>query len=98
MGSSRRRAAAPGFRARVPPRSRVTVRRTEAPLLRSASLVAALRQSRAALSNLEGELGALLEQLRDPGGRPDAAAADRLRGATAAADAALASLSGRGRR
>jgi hypothetical protein len=98
MGSSRRRAAAPGIRARVPPRSRVTVRRTEAPLLRSASLSAALRQSRAALTSLEGELGALLEKLRDPAGRPDVGSADRLHGATSAAEAALASLRGLSRR
>jgi hypothetical protein len=98
MGSSRRRAAAPGIRARVPPRSRVTVRRTEAPLLRSASLAAALRQSRAALTTLEGELGALLEKLRDPAGRPDEEAPDRLHGATSAAAAALASLRGLARR
>jgi hypothetical protein len=98
MGSSRRRAAAPGIRTRVPPNSRVTVRRTEAPLLRSASLAAALRQSRVALSALEGELGALLEKLRDPDECPDKAAPDRLRGATLAADAAMASLRGLARR
>jgi hypothetical protein len=61
-------------------------------------LVAALRQSRAALSTLEHELGALLEKLRDPAACPDAAVADRLRGATSVADIALASLRGLARR
>ena len=82
----------------MPARSRVTVRRMEAPLLRSGTLAAALRASRAALSDLEGELGALLVALRDPAARPDAAAADRLRGAASAAGSALASLRGLGRR
>ena len=65
----------------MPARSRVTVRRSDAPLPASATLAAALRQSRDALGQLEGELDALLTALRDPGARADAAAADRLRGA-----------------
>jgi len=77
---------------RVPARSQVTVRRGDSPLGRSATL-AALRASRTALSRLEGELGELLTALRAPGGRPDPSAADRVRGATAAADSALAFLS-----
>jgi hypothetical protein len=70
----------------------------EAPLLRSATLAAALRQSRAALTDLEGELGALLAALRDPAAPVDGAAADRLRGATSVASAAIASLRGLARR
>jgi hypothetical protein len=76
----------------VPARSRVTVRRSEAPLLRSTSLAAALRESRAAISSLEGELAAILASLRSAAGTPAAASADRLRGATRAAAAAIASL------
>jgi len=94
MSSRRRSAAAPGLRTRVPARSRVTVRRAEAPLQRSGTMAAALRDSRAALSDLQGQLDALLSTLRDPAGRPDASAPDRLRGATAAAEQALASLRG----
>jgi hypothetical protein len=91
--SSQRRRVAPKLRGRrVPTRSRVTLRRGEAPLGRSATLADALRDSRAALSRLEGELGDLLSALRDPGGRPDTAAPDRLRGATSAADVAMSSL------
>jgi hypothetical protein len=93
MGLRRRSVAASGLRARaVPARSRVTLRRSEAPLLRSATLAAALHESRTALCRLEGELEAILTALRDPTARPDVAAADRLRGATRAADAAVASL------
>ena len=77
MTARRRRAAPPGLRARVPARSRVTVRRMDAPLLRSTTLGAALR---------------------DPAARVDAAAADRLRGATVAAGDALASLRALARR
>jgi hypothetical protein len=75
----------------------VTVRRGEAPLGRSATL-AALCASRAALSRIESELGDLLSALGDSDGRPDVTAADRLRGATAAADAAIACLRGLPRR
>jgi hypothetical protein len=76
----------------VPARSRVTVRRSEAPLLRSTSLAAALRDSRAAISSLEGELEEILRTLRSSEGAPQIASADKLRGATRAAAAAIASL------
>jgi hypothetical protein len=99
MASRRRSVAAPGLRARrVPARSRVTVRRSEAPLLRSATLSAALRDSRVALSGLEEELDAILRSLRSDCGAPEPSAADRLRGATRAAAAAVASLGAFGRR
>ena len=99
MSSRRRSVAAPGRRSRrVPARSRVTVRRSEAPLLRSTSLAVALRDSRTALSSLEGELDALLKTLRSAAGAPGASAADRLRGATRAAAAAVASLGAFARR
>jgi hypothetical protein len=99
MGLRRRSVAAAGLRARaIPARSRVTVRRSEAPLLRSATLAAALRDSRTALSQLQGELDAILTALRDPTGRPNEMAADRLHGATQAADAAIASLGAFARR
>ena len=75
----------------VPARSRVTVRRG-APAPRQATFAAALRQSRDALGRLEGELEALLATLRDPAGRADAAAADRLRGAIIAAGSAISGL------
>ena len=87
-----RRGAPSGSRLRaVPARSRVTVRRGQS-LPRQATLVAALRQSRDALGRLEGELEALLATLRDPAARADAAAAERLRGAVAAAGFAFAGL------
>ena len=93
MAGSRRRALAAGARTRrVPARSRVTVRRSEAPLLRSTSLAAALRDSRAAISSLEGELEEILKALRGSAGAPQIASADKLRGATRAAAAAIASL------
>lgn len=85
-------------RRRIPARSRVTVRRSEAPLQRSTSLATALRDSRTALSSLEGELDAILAALRAPAGAPATAAADRLRGATHAAAAAMASLGAFARR
>ena len=91
--SSQRRRVAPVLRGRrVPTRSRVTLRRADAPLGRSATLAVALRDSRAALSQLEGELGDILAALRGPDSRPAADAPDRLKGATSAADAALRSL------
>jgi hypothetical protein len=97
--NQRRRSAAPGLRSRrVPARSRVTVRRSEAPLLRSTTLATALRDSRAALCSLEGELDAILKALRTADGAPETTAADRLRGATRAAAAAMASLGAFGRR
>lgn len=99
MDLRRRSGAASGLRARsVPARSRVTLRRSEAPLLRSATLAAALSSSRMAICQLEGELEAILTALRDPTARPDQAAADRLRGAARAADAAIASLGAFARR
>lgn len=97
--SSKRRRVVPVLRARrVPARSRVTVRRGEAPLGRSATLAAVLRDSRVALSRIEGELGDILSALRDAGSCPDAAAPDRLRGATSAADRALTTLRALARR
>jgi len=99
MGLRRRSAAASGLRTRaVPARSRVTVRRSEAPLLRSSNLAAALSDSRAALCQLQGELDAILSALRDPSAAPTTASADRLRGAAQAADAAFASLGAFARR
>ena len=99
MNQRRRNVAAPGLRSRrVPARSRVTVRRSEAPLLRSTTLATALRDSRKALSSLEGELEAILKSLRSAAGAPETTAADRLRGATRAAAAAMASLDVFGRR
>ncbi len=93
MAGTRRRVAAPRVRARgVPARSRVTVRRSQAPLQRSTTLATALRDSREALGSLEGELDALLASLRASEDAPPAAAADRLRTATRAAAAAFASL------
>jgi len=68
----------------------VTVRRGSLPRL--VTIAAALRDSRDALGKLEGELDALLAALRDPAGRADAAAADRLRGAVRAASSAFAGL------
>jgi len=82
----------------VPARSRMTVRRPEAPLLRSGQLAAALRSSREALSDIQDQLDALLAVLRDPAAAPDAGAADRLRGATRQADSALAALGALARR
>jgi hypothetical protein len=99
MASRRRQLADSGLRSRrVPARSRVTVRRSEAPLLRSATLSAALRDGRSALTTLEGELEAILRSLRTGTGAPEVSAADRLRGATAAATAAMASLGAFARR
>ena len=99
MNRRRRKVAAAGLRTRrVPARSRVTVRRSEAPLLRSTNLATALRDGREALSSLEGELDAILKSLRSADGAPEMTAADRLRGATRAAEAAMASLGAFGRR
>ena len=76
----------------VPARSRMTVRRSEAPLVRGSQLAAALRSSREALTDLEGQLDALLSAVR---GQPSAlqVAAERVSGATLEAGAALARLS-----
>jgi hypothetical protein len=68
----------------------VTLRRSAAPLARSAPLTAALRESGTALTQLVGQLDSLLASLRDPEAKIDRSAPDRLRAATAAADAALA--------
>jgi hypothetical protein len=76
----------------------VTVRRSGAPLVRSASLATALQESHTALTNLEGELDAILKALRSTEGAPPASAADRLRGATRAAATAVASLGAFARR
>ncbi len=93
MSSRRRRVVAPGVRARgVPARSRVTVRRSDAPLQRTTTLASALRDSREALGSLQGELDALLASLRAAESAPPAGAAERLRTATRAATAAFASL------
>jgi len=92
MRARQRSSSRPGERTRLPPaRSRVTVRRPGAPLVRS-GLSAALRSSRQALSELTGELDALLALLRDPAVIPDATAAERLRGAARHAGSAFASL------
>ena len=83
----------------MPAKSRVAVRRG-APSLRSnanvreqgGDLAAALRSSREALTDIEGQLDALLASLRDPAAALDKRAPDRLRGATQDAGTALASL------
>ena len=80
-----------GTRARsVPARSRMTVRRSEAPLVRQGQLAAALRSSREALTDLQGQLDALLAAVRGSGSLR--AAADRVSGATLDAGDALARL------
>jgi hypothetical protein len=48
-----------------------------------------LRASREALSDIQGQLDALLSAVRAPAGRPDPDAADRLRRATKRAGAAM---------
>jgi hypothetical protein len=77
----------------LPARSRVTVRRAGANLVRSTQLAAALRESREALTNIEDQLDALLATLRDPAAAPDANAPERLHGAARNAGSALAALS-----
>jgi len=52
----------------------------------------ALRKSREALIDIQGQLDALLAALRDPGSAPDAGAPERLRSATRQAGSALAAL------
>jgi hypothetical protein len=77
----------------VPARSRVTVRRgAPAPRVATATLAAALRQSRDALGALQGELDALLAALRSPKAGVDPAAAERLRAAALAAGVAFSGL------
>jgi hypothetical protein len=68
----------------------MTVRRREAPLVRQGQLAAALRSSREALVDLQGQLDALLAAVRGSGSVR--AAADRVSGATLDADAAIARL------
>jgi hypothetical protein len=70
----------------------VTVRRGATSLPRTLDVAAALRSSREALLDIEGQLDALLAVLRDPTGAPDSNAPDRLRGAARDAGTALASL------
>ena len=79
----------------MPARSRVTLRHAPAPFGRTATLAASLREGRAALARIEGELDALLETLRNPEGRPGADAADRLRGALESAHAVVGRLTAR---
>jgi hypothetical protein len=81
----------------VPARSRMTVRRSEAPLVRGSQLAAALRSSREALTDLEGQLDALLAAVRGPAGSLQSAS-DRVSGATREAGAALARLGSLSRR
>jgi hypothetical protein len=84
----------------VPTTSRVAVHRGAASLrgnvnMRApsgADVATALRSSREALADIEGQLDALLAALRDPAAALDKRAPDRLRGATQNAGAALASL------
>jgi hypothetical protein len=87
-----RTSSVPGGRARsIPARSRMTVRRSEAPFVRGGQLAAALRSSREALTDLEGHLDVLLAAVRgcDASLR---AAAERVSHATAEASSALARL------
>lgn len=86
----------------MPAASRVAVRGDAASLrgnvnVRAArgadvDVAVALRTSREALSDIEGQLDALLAALRDPAAALDKRAPDRLRGATQDAGTALASL------
>jgi hypothetical protein len=82
----------------VPARSRVTVRRTGTGLVRVTQLADALRESRQALVDIEGQLDALLATLRDPQGAPDPGAPERLHGAARHAGSALAALGALARR
>ena len=72
----------------MPAKSRVVVRRPQ----RSIDVAAALRSSREALADIEGQLDALLAALRNPAAPLDARAPARLRGATRDAGTALATL------
>ena len=93
-----RRQTSEAHRRAVPARSRMTLRRPEAPLVRSGQLAAALRSSREALSDIQEQLDALLAVLRDPAAAPDSGAPDRLHGAARQADSALAALGALARR
>ena len=91
--ASRRGRVAPAVRVHaVPARSRVTVKRSQAPLSRTGNLAAALRASKAALTAIEGQLAELLATLQDPNGCPDLAAVDWLRRAASSAAESIASL------
>ena len=84
----------------MPATSRVAVRRGAASLrgnlnvrdAASVDVAAALRTSREALADIQGQLDALLAAIRDPAAALDRRAPDRLRGATQNAGTALASL------
>jgi hypothetical protein len=76
----------------------MTVRRSRAPLYRQDPLAAALRSGREALTDIEGQLDALLTALRDPGRTLEGGAADRLSGATRDAGSAIAALGALARR
>jgi hypothetical protein len=52
-------------------------------------LIDALRASREALNDIQGQLDALLSAVRAPAGHPETDAADRLRRATKRAGAAM---------
>jgi hypothetical protein len=87
-----RASSVPGGRARsVPARSRMTVRRSEAPFVRGNQLAAELRSSREALKALQSHLDRLLAAVRDPDASLEAAA-ERVSHATADASEALARL------
>ena len=90
----RKRVRVSSVRGRLPARSRMTVRRSEAPLVRGSKLATALRSSREALLDLEGQLDALLTAVRGPLDALDAlqATSERVSGATRVADAALGRL------
>jgi hypothetical protein len=75
----------------VPTRSRLTVRRSEAPMVRAEPLAAALRSSREALAEVEARLDGLLAALRGPS-EGLRAAAMCVSGATTDAGVALARL------
>ena len=89
---ARLRTSSPGRARALPVRSRVTVRRTGANLVRTTQLAAALHDSRTALADIESQLDALLAMVRDPAAAPDAAAPDRLRRAARQVGSALAAL------
>jgi hypothetical protein len=96
-----RPARSPSRRGRaLPVRSRVTVRRAGVGgrVVRSTAMAAALRASREALTDIEGQLEALLAVLRDPGAALDASVPERLQGATRDAGSALATLTELARR
>jgi hypothetical protein len=89
---ARLRTSTAGRTRALPAQSRVTVRRTGANLVRTTQLAAALRESREALVNIQGQLDALLAAVRDPGAALDAGAPERLHGATRRAGSLVATL------